>query len=114
MTQPKLSHDAAPAVLVPERFRMNPCVAPSVDALAGAPLFSRQDGLAVQEPERSWEFAPSVESFSPDRAERLALLQNRVLKSVIQCPVGLQMELALWRGAGTMPGASQMYDAGNS
>ena len=30
----------------------------------------------------------------PYRGRRLALLQNRVFKSVIECPVDLQMELA--------------------
>jgi len=54
---------AAPAVLIPERFRINRCVAPSVAArFARTALSSRLiPSLAVQEPERVWEVAPSVE-----------------------------------------------------
>jgi hypothetical protein len=44
------------------RVSASRCVAPSVDArFARAPLFSRLDRPAVQEPERSWEITPSVE-----------------------------------------------------
>ena len=54
---------AAPPVLVPESFRMSPCVAPSVDAglLACISLQSAKPSLAVRQPERLWEFAPSAE-----------------------------------------------------
>jgi hypothetical protein len=54
---------AAPAVLIPERFRIYRCVAPSVAArfCARSALQSADRSLAVQEPERVWEVAPSVE-----------------------------------------------------
>src|SRR3569833_1905129 len=63
---------AAPAVWVPERFRMKHALPLRWMRVIRAPLFSRPDSLAVQEPERSWEVAPSVEPCLPVRVAALS------------------------------------------
>jgi hypothetical protein len=58
----RLSHDAAPAVLVPERFRMNHAL--PLRWMRSLAHLSSVGWTVLQYfgPERSWEFAPSVES----------------------------------------------------
>lgn len=65
----ELSHEAAPAVLVPERFRMSHAL--PLRWMRPVAHLSSVGKTVVQyfEPERSWEFAPSVESGRPLRAE---------------------------------------------
>ena len=87
-----------------------------MDAFADAPLFSRQDGLAVQEPERSWEFAPSVESSGPYGRESSLSCKTVFFKFVIQCPADLQMVLVSsqvhepcqWFASNGCPGAASL------
>ncbi|MEA3180980.1 MAG: hypothetical protein QOI59_4503 [Gammaproteobacteria bacterium] len=98
----KLSNDAAPAVLVPERFRMNHAL-PLRWMHAIAHLSSV--GKTVLQCRNLSDHGSLRLRWSPPTLAggRLALLQNRVLTSVVDCPVDLQTELAWKAGARSMP-----------
>jgi hypothetical protein len=102
---------AAPAVLVPERFRMKHAL-PLRWMPASRVHLSSVGWTFLQyfEPERSWEFAPSVEPSRPLAGPRLALLQNRDVKLLLRGwrpPMQLNV---VGVGAGSMPGYGDAPD----